>query len=91
MEEPVKVLEVQGTFDEMMVWGHEVLPAADDTFVKGVEEWVRFAEAVGASPGTLMIMVAQLTLTIDAWVGGTSYTGGKSVRGSLSAHSHSCE
>ena len=48
VEEPVKVLEVQGTFDEMMVWGHEILPAADDTFVKGVEEWVRFAEAVGA-------------------------------------------
>jgi ribonuclease H2 subunit C len=48
-EEPVKVLETQGTFDEVMVWGHEILPAADDTFVKGVEEWVRFAEMVGAS------------------------------------------
>lgn len=44
--EPVKTLEVQGEFDEMMVWGHEILPAADDTFVKGVEEWVRFAETV---------------------------------------------
>lgn len=49
-EEPVTVLEVQGTFDEMMVWGHEILPAADDTFVKGVEEWVRFAETVGTTP-----------------------------------------
>ncbi|KAJ5432359.1 uncharacterized protein N7458_011515 [Penicillium daleae] len=49
-EEPVKVLEAQGTFDELMVWGHEILPAADDTFVKGVEEWVRFAETVGPSP-----------------------------------------
>ncbi|KAJ5701780.1 hypothetical protein N7488_009328 [Penicillium malachiteum] len=45
-EEPVKVLEMQGTFDEMIVWGHEALPAADDTFVKGVEEWMRFAETM---------------------------------------------
>lgn len=45
-EEPVKILETQGTFDEMIVWQHEFLPAADDTFVKGVEEWVRFAETV---------------------------------------------
>lgn len=49
------MLEAQGTFDELMVWGHEILPAADDTFVKGVEEWVRFAETVGASPNTMMI------------------------------------
>ena len=45
-EEPVKVLEKQGTFDEITVWGHEILPAADDAYVKGVEEWVRFAETV---------------------------------------------
>lgn len=48
-EEPVKILETQGTFDEMIVWQHEFLPAADDTFVKGVEEWVRFAETVCVS------------------------------------------
>lgn len=46
LEKPVKVLEMQGTFDDMMVWGHEILPAADDPYVKGVEEWVRFAETV---------------------------------------------
>lgn len=45
-EEPVKILETQGTFDEYVVWGHEAIPAADDAFVKGVEEWVRFAETV---------------------------------------------
>lgn len=45
-EEPVKILETQGTFDEMIVWGHEFLPAADDSYVKGVEEWVKFAETV---------------------------------------------
>ncbi|KAJ6113828.1 Ribonuclease H2 subunit C [Penicillium sp. IBT 18751x] len=49
LEEPVKILEMQGTFDEMMVWGHEVLPAADDPYVKGIEEWLRFAETVRQS------------------------------------------
>jgi ribonuclease H2 subunit C len=29
-----------------MVWGHEELPAADDAFVKGAEEWLKMAEAV---------------------------------------------
>lgn len=51
LEEPVKILEMQGTFDDMIVWGHEVLPAADDPYVKGVEEWVRFAETVWTSTG----------------------------------------
>ena len=45
-EEPVKILETQGTFDEIVVWGHEILPAADDSFIKGLEEWVRFSETV---------------------------------------------
>lgn len=45
-EEPVKVLQKQGAFDELMVWGHESMPAANDPFVKGVEEWVKLAEAV---------------------------------------------
>ena len=44
--EPVKVLEGNSTFDHMIVWGHDTLPAADDPFVKGVEEWIAFAEAV---------------------------------------------
>ena len=45
-EEPVKILEKQNTFDEFMVWGHESIPAADDPYVKGVEEWLKLAEAV---------------------------------------------
>ncbi|EAW18282.1 ribonuclease H2 subunit C [Aspergillus fischeri NRRL 181] len=45
-EGPIKVLEKQATFDDFMVWGHEELPAADDAFVKGVEEWLKMAEAV---------------------------------------------
>lgn len=45
-EEPVKILESQATFDNFVVWGHEILPAADGTFVKGVDEWIKLAEAV---------------------------------------------
>jgi ribonuclease H2 subunit C len=29
-----------------VVWAHETIPAADDPYVKGVEEWIKFAEAV---------------------------------------------
>ncbi|KAJ5415463.1 hypothetical protein N7465_004158 [Penicillium sp. CMV-2018d] len=49
-EEPVKIMEMQSTFDEFVVWGHEALPAADDTFVKGVEEWLQFADAMHTAP-----------------------------------------
>lgn len=48
-EDPVKILEQQSTFEDVMVWGHEILPASDDAFVKGVEEWVKLAEAVCCS------------------------------------------
>ena len=45
-QEPVKVLEENGTFEEILVWGHDLPPPADDPFVKGVEEWIAFATAV---------------------------------------------
>ncbi|KAK1816355.1 hypothetical protein LTR12_009246 [Friedmanniomyces endolithicus] len=46
--EEVKVMEQKAVFDEIIVWGHEVLPEDGDEYVKGVEEWIAFAEAVGA-------------------------------------------
>ncbi|KAL3476249.1 ribonuclease H2 non-catalytic subunit-domain-containing protein, partial [Aspergillus californicus] len=51
LEEPVKILEKQATFDDYVVWGHETIPAADDPFVKGVEEWVKFAETMHTENG----------------------------------------
>lgn len=42
----VELLTVAASFDEMVVWGHEILPASDDTFVKGIEEWIALAETV---------------------------------------------
>jgi len=44
--EPVKVLEAVAIFDKVTVWGHDQVPAADDTFIKGIEEWIAFAEAI---------------------------------------------
>ena len=46
LPEPVKVVDEVSTFDEMIVWGHDQVPAADDSFVKGIEEWIAFAEAI---------------------------------------------
>lgn len=42
----VKVLEQVATFEELVVWGHEVRPGEDETFVKGVGEWIAWAEAI---------------------------------------------
>ena len=44
--EEVKVLEEQATFDEVMVWGHEVVVEEADPYVRGVEEWIGFAGQV---------------------------------------------
>ncbi|PYH94111.1 ribonuclease H2 subunit C [Aspergillus ellipticus CBS 707.79] len=52
LEEPVKVLEKQGTFDEYIVWAHDWVPAADDSYVKGVEEWIKLAEAMHCQPNS---------------------------------------
>lgn len=47
----VKVAEEVASFDEVMVWGHDVLPdESDDPYTKGVAEWIAFAEAVCLPP-----------------------------------------
>jgi ribonuclease H2 subunit C len=43
----VKVAEKLGEFEEMVVWGHgESVDEGRDAFVRGVREWVNFAEAM---------------------------------------------
>jgi ribonuclease H2 subunit C len=39
-------MEQHATFTHVMVWDHEAVPAGDDVYVKGMEEWIDFAEAV---------------------------------------------
>lgn len=40
-------MEQHAHFGEIMVWEHEAVPDAEDIHVKGIEEWIGFAEAVG--------------------------------------------
>jgi ribonuclease H2 subunit C len=43
----VKIMEEQSEFEDIMVWGHEALP--DDTtdpYMRGVQEWIAFADQV---------------------------------------------
>lgn len=42
----VKVMEQKAAFDELAVWGHEVVPEDDNLYTKGVQEWIAFATAV---------------------------------------------
>ena len=44
--EPIKILEEIGSFDSIVVWDHEKMPEKDDPFIKAVEEWIGFAEAM---------------------------------------------
>jgi len=49
--EDIGILEEQAEFDVVMVWGHEALPdESTDPYVRGVEQWIAFAEQVGSSP-----------------------------------------
>ena len=43
------IMEQQATFADVMVWDHEAVPGGDDVYVKGMEEWIGFAEAVCSS------------------------------------------
>lgn len=44
---PVDKMKALAEFDEIMVWGHEnVTNAADDTYVRSLEEWVEASERV---------------------------------------------
>ena len=63
-EEEGEVQELQevASFDKIVLWGHESLVEGDDSFVKGVEEWVGFAEAVSSCMEDLGIRVREIML-----------------------------
>ena len=44
--EEVTVLNEVGSFQNLFVWNHESMVDGDDAFVKGLNEWIGFAEAV---------------------------------------------
>lgn len=46
--ESVGMMEATAEFDEMVVWSHEaIVTAAEDPYVRSVEEWLQLAEKVG--------------------------------------------
>ncbi len=45
-EDDINVLEEVSSFSDIMIWGHETIAESDDAFVKGMGEWISFAEAV---------------------------------------------
>lgn len=48
MPTEVRVMEQVGSFEEIVVWSHEAVPESEDVYVKGIEEWIGFAESVSA-------------------------------------------
>lgn len=48
----VKIAERIGEFDEVVVWGHGgQVEAGQDMFIRGVQEWIGFAEAMHGEEG----------------------------------------
>ena len=45
-DENLRSLQEISSFKEIMLWGHETAVPEDDPFVKGIGEWIAFAEAV---------------------------------------------
>lgn len=42
----IGALEEVAEFEEVVLWDHEAVRSGEDAFVKGMEEWIRFAEVV---------------------------------------------
>lgn len=45
-QEDMTVLDEIGSFDNLFLWNYESMITEDDAFVKGLNEWISFAEAV---------------------------------------------
>lgn len=50
-QEEATLLKEVGSFEKIVVWNHESMVNGDDAFVKGVSEWIDFAEAMHAPAG----------------------------------------
>ena len=69
-QEEATMLKEVGSFEKIVVWNHESMVNGDNAFVKGVNEWIDFAEAVSL-PITYSepITVADKTHRLDACTG----------------------
>jgi ribonuclease H2 subunit C len=48
-KEDVKIMEEIGTFNEVLVWGHEAVADGEDIYIRSLEEWIGIAESVCAT------------------------------------------
>nr|OQO13803.1 hypothetical protein B0A51_17036 [Rachicladosporium sp. CCFEE 5018] len=47
----IKVMDRKASFEHVVVWGHDAMPEDGDEFVKGLGEWIGFAEAIHTYDG----------------------------------------
>jgi ribonuclease H2 subunit C len=60
LPQEVKVVEEKGRFDEILVWAHESVPAEEeDVYVKGLGEWIGWAERVSCLPLLSCVLVVE--------------------------------
>lgn len=46
----IGAIQGKATFDELIIWGHESLvSSSEDPYLRGVDEWISFAEKVRQS------------------------------------------
>ena len=45
-QEEITMLNEISAFDKLLIWSHESIVEGNDAFVKGLSEWIGFAEAV---------------------------------------------
>jgi ribonuclease H2 subunit C len=50
--EPTRLMEELATFDEVVVWGHDAVPADEEPAVRGLQEWIGLAEAMHSYDGS---------------------------------------
>lgn len=74
-EPDVVIMEEQSVFEDVMVWGHEIVPE-EDPFTRGVEEWIIFAEQVSFRERSLGLCFADHGRSIHTKQKGRVYRGG---------------
>lgn len=47
--EEIRTLEHVGSFDDIVLWGHDTTVEGEDVFVKGLGEWMSFSSAVSGT------------------------------------------
>ena len=64
----VGVMVEQARFDDLIVWGHEVIPdEKDDPYIRAIDEWIPLAEAACFQPKPHSSQTNCLRFTHTLW------------------------